>query len=325
MDHTLREAVLKLFTETEDYLSGEAISRTLGCTRTAVWKQIGELRRFGYVFDAKPRKGYRLEKRPDVLVPEEIKCFNRAERIGQTIRYVDSTPSTQHLAHEWVREGASHGALVIANEQTGGKGRLGREWHSPPGSGIWMSFILKPDIPLVHTPHLTLLLSVAVTRALRAETGADIAIKWPNDLFVEGRKVCGILTEVRAEADRIHYCVAGIGINVHTRSDQLPQQLRSVATSLHETTEHPLHRARIVATCCSEIESLMNVYAKKGFSPIKTLWETYAFMLGQQVTVSSTEGVKSGEAVGLDDSGALILKTREGTERIFSADVNLKD
>ena len=324
MDRTLREAVLQLFTNADSYLSGEEISRTLGCTRTAVWKQIHELRSIGYVFDAKPRKGYRLRERPDVVIPEEIHCFNEARHVGKTIRYVESTASTQHLAHEWARQGGNHGSLVIADEQTGGKGRMGRTWHSPPGSGIWMSFILKPNIPLIATPHLTLLFSVAVTRALHTETGIDVSIKWPNDLFVAGRKVCGILTEVRAEADRVHYCVAGIGINVHPASvKHLPQPVRETAVSLGEVTEKPLRRAQIVASCCTEIENLMSLYAEKGFSPIRTLWESYAFMLGKQVTVRTSDGTKSGIAVGLDQSGALVLKTPSGTERIYSADMDL--
>lgn len=323
MVHTSREAVLRLFTEADDYLSGEDVSVKLGCTRAAVWKHVNELRRLGYRFEAKPRKGYRLVARPDVVIPEEIKCFNQAKQIGKAIRYVASTSSTQLLAHEWADEGAEHGALVIANEQTGGKGRLGRMWHSPPGSGIWMSFVLRPKIPLVRAPHLTLLLSVAVTRALKKVTDADIGIKWPNDLFTDGRKVCGVLTEVRAEADRIHYCVAGIGINVHkTRENPLPQQLQTVAVSLSEVSKRCLHRAELVASCCEEIEQLFQLYEKQGFSPVKTLWETHACMLHERVTVHSESGIKSGVAAGLDDSGALLLRTDHGVERIFSADIS---
>lgn len=324
MGHTLREAVLKLFTDTEGYLSGECISDQLGCTRAAVWKQVTELRRLGYRIDAIPRKGYRLVTRPDVLVPDEIKCFNQSEEIGQTIRYVDVTPSTQTLAHGWAEEGAGHGALVVADEQTGGKGRLGRSWHSPPGSGIWMSLILKPTMPLMHTPHLTLLISVAVTRVLRQATGAAVEIKWPNDLLIGGRKVCGVLTEVRAEADQIHYCVAGIGINVHPLSHQLPQQLRSQTITLSEVTEQSLHRAELVAACCEEIEQLMQLYDEKGFSPVKTLWETYACMLDRWLTVHTATGMRTGQALGLDQSGALLLETDSGIETIFSADITLK-
>lgn len=322
MDRTLREAVLQLFTDSDSYLSGEAISRSLGCTRTAVWKQISELRRLGYVFDAKPRRGYRLLRRPDVLLPEEIKCFMKTEYVGRMIRFVERTESTQHLAHEWAREGANPGAIVVADEQLSGKGRMGRHWHSPPGDGIWMSLVLKPSLPLIHTPHLTLLISVAVTRALRKETGAEIGIKWPNDLLISGRKVCGILTEVRAEADRIHYCVAGIGINVHTPSETLPPELQPIAISLSEVTDKPLHRARIVARCCAEIEKLWELYDTRGFSPLKSLWESHAVMLGKPVTVSTPDGKRQGIAEGLDDSGALLLKTAIKTERIFSADVH---
>lgn len=321
MDHTSREAVLQLFTAADDYLSGEQISERLGCTRAAVWKHVNELRRLGYQFDAKPRKGYRLIGRPDILVPEEIKCFNQAKQIGKAIRYVDKTPSTQLLAHEWADDGAEHGSLVIADEQTGGKGRMGRMWHSPPGSGIWMSFVLNPHIPLIHAAHLTLLLSVAITRALKKSTGVEVGIKWPNDLLVAGRKVCGVLTEVRAEADQIHYCVAGIGINVHEYA--MPQELRKIAISLSEVAKRPLHRAEIVATCCMEIEQLLQLYWAKGFSPVKTLWETHACILNQQVTVHSPSGMNTGVAIGLDDSGALRLQSDGDIKLIYSADISL--
>lgn len=342
MDLTLREAVLRYFTQSNAYVSGERLSEALGCTRTAVWKQIEELRALGYVFDAKPRKGYRLVSRPDVVLAEEIKCFNEAAHIGQEVRYVDTTPSTQQIAHKWAREGAAHGALVVADEQTAGKGRMGRFWHSPPGSGIWMSFILRPAIPLVYTPHLTILVAVAVTRALRRAASVDALIKWPNDLFIAGRKVCGVLTEVRAEADRIHYVVAGVGINVHTTKEDWPPELRPIATSLTQEIaeaegqsitggaveggdygeEKPhLSRARIIAACCEELEQLLNMYEKNGFSPIRSLWESYAFMLGQTVTVRASDGTKRGKALGLDESGALLLQTSQGVEPIFSADV----
>lgn len=320
MDLSLREAILQLFTKADGYLSGEELSQRLGCSRTAVWKHINELRQLGYTFTARQRKGYLLTERPDILIPEEIKCFNEADRIGQIIRYADSAPSTQQIAHEWAAKGAPHGALVVAEEQTGGKGRMGRFWHSPPKSGIWMSLVLRPSIPLDQTPHLTLLVSVAVTRVLRQETEADAAIKWPNDILIKGRKVCGVLIEVRAEADRIHYCVAGAGINVHA-DKSMPEALKGTAIYLDEVSERPLHRARIAARCCEEIEALLDLYEKEGFSPIKSLWESHAMMLNKTVTVSSTKGVLTGKALGIADSGALLLKTKAGIQSIFSADV----
>lgn len=322
MGRSLLEAVLKRFTEADGFLSGETISERLGCSRVAVWKQIETLRRHGYQFEAKTRKGYRLIHRPDTVIPEEIKCFNRAGSVGQTIRYVESTATTQRIAHDWAQEGAVHGSLVIADEQTGGKGRMGRTWHSPKGTGLWMSFILRPEIPLNHAPHLTLLLSVAVARALRRESGADVGIKWPNDLYVGGKKVCGVLTEVRAEADRVHYCVAGVGINIHPYAGERPYNLDAVATSLAEHSVRPLHRAKVAGACCLEIEQLLKLYEQKGFSPIRTLWESYAFMLGQTVTVRAADGTKTGIAVSLDENGALLLKTGTGTERVYSADVS---
>lgn len=322
MDPTLREQVLRVFTKADGELSGQQISESLGCTRTAVWKQIETLRQLGYTFTAKPRRGYKLIRRPDVVVPEEIRCFNQSTVIGQVIRYTDAASSTQLMAHEWAQNGAPHGGLVIADAQTEGRGRLGRQWHSPPGSGVWMSLILRPEIPLSHTPHLTLLLSVAVTRALRREVGVDAWIKWPNDVLISGRKVCGILIEVGAEADQIHYCIAGIGLNVHA-DDAWPEAIGSIATALSLHAIRPLHRAEIIAACCQEIESLLELYHSEGFSPIRSLWEALTLMIGHPITVHTAQGVRSGTAIGLADDGALLLETETGVERVFSADVTI--
>jgi BirA family biotin operon repressor/biotin-[acetyl-CoA-carboxylase] ligase len=304
------------------FLSGEEVSRRVGVSRAAIWKHIEELRQEGYEIEARPRIGYRLVHRPDRIAPEEIVPHLNTRYFGREIRYEVSTPSTQLLAHQWAREGGREGALVIAEEQTLGRGRLGRQWHSPPRTGIWMSLILRPPIPLAQAPHLTLLASVGVHRAVERFTGLPVRIKWPNDLLVHGKKVCGILTELRGEQDQIHYVVLGIGINVNAKEEHFPPELREIATSLAIAAGKSIHRAPLAATILEELERVYEQYLNEGFTPIRTAWEERAGMLGETITARTPKGTVQGVAERLDESGALLIRTRQGMVPVFSAEIN---
>jgi len=303
-------------------LSGEEISRRLGCSRAAVWKHIEELRQEGYEIEARPRSGYRLVHRPDRVAPEEIAVHLTTETLGREIRYLPSTPSTQLIAHQWARDGATEGALVVADEQVSGRGRMGRNWHSPPKSGIWMSLILRPTIPLAHAPHLTLLASVAVHEAIQQATGLPISIKWPNDLLIGGRKVCGILTELRGEQDQIHYVIMGIGINVNGRESDFPPELKPIATSLAREKGEPIHRASLIAGILKELESYYHLYLREGFGPIRAKWEQKAGMLGQMIVARTAQGTVTGVAQSLNEQGALLLETDQGVVPVYSAEID---
>ncbi|MGA9173159.1 MAG: biotin--[acetyl-CoA-carboxylase] ligase, partial [Thermoactinomyces sp.] len=200
MEKSIRNELISVLINSQDeFISGEEISRRVGCSRAAIWKHIEELRHEGYEIEARPRSGYRLIYRPDRIAPEEILPYLNTRAFGREIRYEHTTPSTQTIAHQWAREGAPEGAIVLAEEQKQGRGRMGRVWHSPPRTGIWMSLILRPPIPLPVASHLTLLASVGVREGIYRTTGLPIQIKWPNDLLIHGKKVCGILTELRGE------------------------------------------------------------------------------------------------------------------------------
>lgn len=322
MSSRIRERLLSFLLEkTEDFVSGEEISDHLQCSRTAVWKQIEELRKEGYQIEARPKKGYRLVYRPDRVAPEELKPHLTTNCFGQQIRHWQQVKSTQPLAHEWAKEGAEEGALVITEEQTQGKGRMGRPWVSPPSSGIWMSLILRPAIPLFEAPQLTLLTSVALTRALRRETGLDIRIKWPNDLLIHGKKICGILTETRGEQDQVQYVVVGMGINVNATEASWPQDLKEVATSLAIEGKRTYHRVELIASILKESEGMYEAYLTHGFEPIRVLWEEYAGMIGRRVRTLSPQGPVEGTAVGLDPSGALLIRQNDKISPVFSADI----
>ncbi|MDN4593258.1 biotin--[acetyl-CoA-carboxylase] ligase [Polycladomyces subterraneus] len=322
MGSEIRERLLALLIEhAGHFVSGEEISRQLGCTRTAIWKHIDELRKAGYEIEARPKAGYCLRYQPDRIAPEEIKALLSTRRFGHAIHYVESVESTQWLAHQGVRSGAEEGALFLADEQKQGRGRMGRKWHSPPRSGIWMSLLLRPPIPLNLAPQLTLMASVGVTRAIRRETGLPVTIKWPNDLLIDGRKVCGILTELRGEQDQIHYVVLGIGVNVNTPATSFPEDLKTIATSLAAESGRTYRRAKLIAAILEELEYVYDLYLSEGFETIRHSWESFACMLGQSVTAHTPQGPRQGIAKGLHASGALLLETDEGIVPVYSADI----
>ncbi|MGA8943871.1 MAG: biotin--[acetyl-CoA-carboxylase] ligase [Thermoactinomyces sp.] len=324
MERFIRSKIVKLLIENSGvYLSGEEMSRQVGCSRAAIWKHIEELREAGYEIEARPRYGYRLKYRPDRIAPEEIHPHLHTERFGQQIEYVYSTPSTQILAHKLAKDGAPEGTVVVAEEQVEGRGRMGRFWYSPPETGIWMSLILRPPIPLVDASHLTLLASVAVRAAIEKETGLKIRIKWPNDLLIDGKKVCGILTELRGEHDQIHYVIMGIGMNVNVNESDFPIELRKTGTSLAMESGRIIHRASLVASILGELEQTYFTYLQEGFSTIRERWEQGAGMLGEIITARTAQGSVTGIAERINEQGALLIRTSSGTVPVYSAEIDL--
>lgn len=323
MPSNVRTKMLEvLIQEQKEYVSGAQISRKLGVSRAAVWKQMEELRREGYEIEAKPNHGYKLRYRPDRVAPEEILPHLETEWMGRSIRYLPSVSSTQIIAHEWAKEGAPSGAFVLAEEQTSGRGRLGRAWHSPVSTGIWMSGIFRPKIPLYLAPQLTLLASVAVCEAIREETELPVSIKWPNDLYVHGKKICGILTELRGDQDQIDYAIIGIGINVNIK--EIPKELQEKATSLQKELGKPIHRATLITSIWKRLENLYLIYEEKGFEVIRLLWESCANMLQKPIVANTPQGWIEGIALGLNAHGALRMQTETGLQEVYSAEIEAK-
>lgn len=305
-----------------EYVSGSEISRRLNVSRTAVWKHIQALKDEGYVFESATRLGYRLVASPDFLTPQEIIPHLSTKVLGKRIHCFDEVDSTQNVAQKLIREGAPEGTLVLAERQTAGRGRLGRHWHSPKGKGIYMSLVVKPDIPLHMTPHLTLLSAVALCRAIRREVPeVEPQIKWPNDLLIGGRKICGILLESIAENESLRYIVTGIGISCNLLPEDYPPELLDKATSLLIESGKRVERAPLIAQFLRQLEELYALYRSQGFGPIRTLWEASAATLGQTVRSADALGPFEGVAVGLNEWGGLILRQADGAERVmYSAD-----
>ncbi|WP_342414667.1 biotin--[acetyl-CoA-carboxylase] ligase [Paenibacillus sp. FSL R10-2782] len=309
-----------------DYVSGEEISRRLSVSRTAVWKQINKLRELGYNIEASSRKGYRIVSRPDRLEVSKLAYMLNTQSFGQRIVVLDSTVSTQQDAMRLAEEGAPQGTVVLAEEQTAGRGRLGRKWFSPRGKGVWMSIVLRPNQPLGFTPQLTLLTGVAVCRAIRRLTGVEVGIKWPNDLLVHGRKVCGILLESSTEDQRVRYCIAGIGIDVNLNTEDYPEELSQVGTSLRIEAGRAIDRTALIAAVLEEMEQLCALYADQGFQPVAMLWEVLSVTMNRFVRAHTGQGkAVEGTAVGLDPSGALVVETEQGERiQVVSGDVQLQ-
>ncbi|MFC0188566.1 biotin--[acetyl-CoA-carboxylase] ligase [Fictibacillus aquaticus] len=321
----MKETLLHMLKAKENgYVSGQEISNVLNCSRTAVWKHVSELRSAGYEIEAVQKKGYRLLRSPDAVTPEEILSRLKSEKLGKKVVYHTSLKSTQEMAHLEAAKNAEEGVLVVADEQTGGRGRLGRSWHSPAGTGIWMSLVLKPRIALQKAPQLTLLTAVGVVRAIEKETGLAADIKWPNDILLNGKKIVGILTELQAEADQIHSVIIGMGMNINQKKEHFPEDIAAIATSLSAESGKEYSRAGLIAAVMLELEELYKVYLKDGFGLIKLLWESRAQSLGKRITARNLNGTLTGFAKGITDEGVLLLEDDEGmVHSIYSADIEI--
>ncbi|WP_456274253.1 biotin--[acetyl-CoA-carboxylase] ligase [Bacillus sp. AK031] len=325
MQSPIRKKLMDAFMETEgEFLSGQALADIAGCSRTAVWKHIEELRKDGYEFEAVKKRGYRIVKAPDKVSQNEINMGLRTRAVGRTIEYVESAPSTQKIAHALAQEGAKEGTAVIADEQTEGRGRLLRSWHSPKGTGIWMSIILKPQLPPQKAPQFTLIAAVAVVQAIEEVAGLSPEIKWPNDILLHGRKVTGILTELQAEADKINSIIIGIGMNVNQETEDFPEELQTIATSLAMEKGEKISRAKLIQKVMEKLEMYYDLYMEKGFTPIKLLWESYAASIGRQITARTITGSIHGKALGINEDGVLRIEDTEGRiHEVYSADIEL--
>lgn len=296
----------------------------LNVSRTAVWKHVNKLRELGYVIEASPRLGYTLTAKPDKLNATALTRAMRTRMFGRHLHLLDTTVSTQENAMRLAERGAAEGTLVIAEEQTGGRGRQGRKFFSPSGQGIWMSVILRPQQPLQYTPQLTLLVGVAVCRAVRRITGVAAVIKWPNDLLIDGRKVCGILLESAVEDQRTRYCIAGIGIDVNLDATDYPVELQNIATSLKEATGAHVDRTALIAAVMEELENLYTLYGEEGFKSIGVMWEALSAIVGRRVSVKDNGQAIEGTVEGLDASGALLVRRSDGSlATLFAGDVQM--
>jgi BirA family biotin operon repressor/biotin-[acetyl-CoA-carboxylase] ligase len=323
--HPKAGTILRLFREDGGFVSGEQVSRELGVSRTAVWKHISILRSSGYLIEAVPSRGYRLLASPDLLEAGPITSRLETTRIGKRLVCLKQTVSTNADAFRLAEEGAAEGTVVIADAQAGGKGRRGRVWSSPEGVNLYCSVLLRPHIMPHEAPQLTFLSAVAVARAIDATTSLKPQIKWPNDVLIAGKKVAGLLNEMSAETDAINFVILGIGVNLNMTDDQFPQDLRHPGTSLLLESGARLVRSTFAGIMLNELDKLYADFLSFGFGPVRSEWQERCVAKGRHVTVSDAgKDIISGTFAGIDEDGALLVKTGEGrVERILSGDVRV--
>ena len=296
------------------WISGQELAASLGISRAAVWKAVASLRAEGYEIEASKR-GYRLSALPDLLTEDLIREGLRTELLGRRIIAAEALPSTNAEAKRFAA--SEEGTVVIAEVQTSGRGRMDRSWHSPRG-GVWMSIILKPQIPPAQTFRVNIAAAVAVARALEGLYGLEVKIKWPNDLMVGGRKVSGILTEIGADMDRLDYAVVGIGINANLDPADLPEGWK--ATSISSELGRKVLRAELVRRVLEELEGAsQEMEASSG--RLQEEWSIRSATLGRRVRILARDGEFEGLAEALEADGSLAVRRDGGLlERVIAGD-----
>jgi len=318
------EQLLRLLKDSDGYISGETIARQLKVSRAAVWKQIAKLRKDGFAIDALPRIGYRLLRRPDKLIPVEIKDGLNTTFIGQEIFYYPKTESTNLIAKKTVMDGAEEGTVIIAEEQSMGRGRLDRKWLSPAGKNILLSIIFRPKIQHAKVFYLTMLTSLAIVKAIKKSIALDALIKWPNDIYIGNKKTGGLLTEFNADQDRVSYVIVGIGLNVNF-DPFIYNEIRDNATSLSIELGKKISRIKLLRSILEEIEIHYNAFNKNKSPEIHKQWLRYSLILGKPVKIISFNSVCEGIAESIDDDGCLILRYgKNKKKKILSGDVSLR-
>ncbi len=320
----MKEEILRLLRSADGYISGQELCNRFGVSRTAVWKAINQLKEAGYEIEAQQNKGYRLMAAPDLMTEAEIKSLMHTDWVAKEVLYFDTIDSTNTKAQELAEKGYPSGTLVVADKQESGKGRRGRSWVSPSGTGIFMTLMIKPDINPNNASMLTLVAALAVAKAITSVTGEEALIKWPNDIVVNGKKVCGILTEMNAQFDYINHIVVGIGINVHNES--FPEEISQMASSLMiEAGGKRFHRAQIIAETMSYFEQYYDTFLKtQDLSALVREYDKLLVNRNKSVRVLDPKEPFDGKAMGITSKGELIVDTWESRKLVSSGEVSVR-
>ena len=326
----MKSEILRLLKESDTYISGQQLCEQFQVSRTAIWKVIDQLKKEGYEIEAVRNKGYRLIDSPDVMSKAEIESLVDTKWAGKNVVYYDEIDSTNNRAKEAGDNGAAHGTLFVADMQVAGKGRRGRVWKSPSGSSIYMTILLYPDIPPVKAPQLTLLMAIAVAEGIQEVTGLETKIKWPNDIVVNGRKICGILTEMSSEVQYVHYAVMGIGINAN--KEKFDETLKDKATSIYLSTGKKVNRAKFTAAFADAFGGYYRRYMQDG--DLSAFVEEYDELLANKdkeviiyhgmVEDATPDKISRGIARGIDKDGSLLVEIDGSVTPVMSGEVSIR-
>ncbi|MDP3804615.1 MAG: biotin--[acetyl-CoA-carboxylase] ligase [Candidatus Omnitrophota bacterium] len=320
----LDEKILNVLRNNRDtYVSGEDLTKLADVSRTAIWKHIEKLRAEGYDIEASPHLGYRLVDIPDSLISSEVRWKLNTRILGKAVLSYKKVDSTNDIAYSLAEKGAKEGTVILADEQTKGRGRLGRSWASPSRAGIYLSCILRPKIAPSEIPRITLLAAVALAKAIRGLTGLSATIKWPNDILINDKKVSGILTEMKAEQDKVDFIILGIGVNVNTPPKNLPKGASSIKEEMmKDNRQEAVSRVELTQRILENLEENYTRLKREGFEPIIDEWKDLSTMLGSRVKVVLQNRTFEGQARDLDGDGSLIVRRDSGImEKVSSGDI----
>lgn len=319
----MKSELLTAMREAGGYVSGGELSKKLGVSRTAVWKGMQKLKEEGYRIAAVPNKGYFLTESPDILNADELASLRKTAWAGKEIIYFEVTDSTNIQAKRLAEEGVPHGTLIVAGRQEAGRGRRGRFWESPEGSGIFMTIVLRPDFSPGQASMLTIVAAMAVAKAIRTSLSLPAQIKWPNDIILNGKKICGILTEMNTDIDTIHYVVIGIGINVSNESFE--GEAAAIATSLFRESGAEVSRSALIEAVWEQFESYYESFCGAGdLSEIQEEYNDYLVNKDRQVRILDPKEPFCGTAKGIAENGELIVETEHGVRRVSSGEVSVR-
>ncbi len=314
-----REHILTRLALSQKPVSGDILADELGLSRAGVWKHIQMLKKSGAGIQAYAGKGYMLKS--EVFSAGLLQAKLNAGRINWNSQVVNETGSTNQDIMQQAEAGAAEGLVIFANQQSGGKGRLGRRWHTVPES-LAGSVLLRPELPPEQVPQLSLMTAVALHDAL-SRYAPDIRIKWPNDLLCHGAKVAGILTEMRAEPGRVHAVVLGFGINLKAPEEGWPADITQAVTDVETVSYQRVSKLEIATAVLDALDQWYDIYLTDGFAPVRTAWWQAHAASGGKVRVHQGDGYVEGIATALDDDGALLLQTPSGVQRIIAGDLEL--
>lgn len=319
----MKEKILALLKASSDYVSGQDICNQLGVSRTAVWKNIKTLKQEGYEIDSVNNRGYRLLSEPDIMDEMRIREHMHTKWMGNTIIYLPETDSTNTQAKRLGEEGAEHGTLVVTQCQTAGRGRRGRSWESPVGN-IYFTFLLRPEVEVSRASMITLVSALALVKAIEKVTGLKTQIKWPNDVVVNGKKLCGILTESSTDLEYINYVVVGIGINVNQTS--FPPEIMDKASSLFLELGHSVNRGAVLGEFLNQFELYYEIFIQtEDMSELVNIYNEMLVNSGREVKIIEKGQERILKAIGIDQNGGLIVENADGKrESIISGEVSVR-
>jgi BirA family biotin operon repressor/biotin-[acetyl-CoA-carboxylase] ligase len=319
----MKAEILTILKDTDGYVSGQELCERFGVSRTAVWKAMNQLKKEGYEIESVQNKGYHLVKTPDILSKNELVSIRKTKWVGTEICYFDVTDSTNTQAKSLGEGDAPNGTLVVAGKQESGRGRRGRSFESPAGTGIFMTLLLRPEIEPQNASMLTLVSALAVAKGIEHMVDLPVQIKWPNDIVINGKKVCGILTEMSAQMDYVNYIVIGIGINVG--NEEFPEEIKDVATSIYLESGKHVNRAMLIEKIWEEFEDYYELYEKtQDLSSLVKEYDSYLINRGQKVRVLDSKEPYEGKAMGITDRGELIVDTWEARRLVSAGEVSVR-